>query len=99
MIGLAKRARKAAAGEDYCKERIRSGECRLVLLAGDAGPNTRKSIENSCSYYGVPLLTYADKETLGRALGLKVAAVVSVLDKGFAEGIEKRIQANINGGE
>lgn len=99
FVGLAKKAGKAMTGEDNCKELIRSGACRLVLLAEDAGPNTRKSMENSCAYYKVPLLTYGDKLTLGQAVGRKVAAVISISDQGFADGIEKRIGANINGGE
>lgn len=99
FVGLAKRAGKAIAGEDNCKEMIRSGKCCLVLLAGDVGPNTKKSIENSCTYYQVPLIVYADKQSLGHAVGRKAAAVISISDQGFADGIEKRIEANINGGE
>ena len=55
MIGLAMRARQAAAGTDACRILIRSGKCGAVLLDGAAGANTRKKAEELCERSGTPL--------------------------------------------
>ena len=48
MIGLAVRARRAAAGMDACRILIRSGKCGVLLLDGEAAANTRKKAEDLC---------------------------------------------------
>ena len=99
LIGLAKRAGKLSCGETACKEAIRMGNSHLIVLAEDVGKNTSKNILDSCNYYKVKHLILATKETLGHAVGNEYNAVVSVNDEGFANGILKHIQANINEGE
>lgn len=94
LIGLAKRAGKVSCGEAACKDAIRIGKSRLVLLASDASKNTEKSIENSCKYYGVYCCKAADKETLGKAVGNDFNAALSINDDGFARNIIKHIKAN-----
>lgn len=94
LLGLAKRAGRVVSGETACKEAVRFGSSCLILIAGDASANTIKNITDSCKYYDVPFATVGTKETLGNAIGNEYNAVVSVNDKGFADGILKHIQAN-----
>lgn len=98
-VSLAKRAGKVSSGESAVKDAIRSGVAHLVLLAEDAGPNTSKSITDSCAYYNVKYIPCGTKEELGRAIGKSFAAAIAICDKGFSNSIEKSITANINGGE
>ena len=99
LIGLAKRAGRLSCGESACKEAIRLGNSHLIVLASDTSANTSKNILDSCSYYKVKHVILGTKETLGHAVGNAYNAVISVNDEGFAEGILKHIQANINEGE
>ena len=98
-VSLAKRAGKITSGESGVKEAIRQGTAHLVLLAEDVGPNTLKSITDSCAYYNVKYISFGTKEELGHAIGKGFAAAIAICDTGFAASIEKAITANINGGE
>ena len=56
MIGLAVRARRAAAGMDSCRILIRSGKCGVLLLDGEAAANTRKKAEELCMQTETPMM-------------------------------------------
>ena len=99
MLGLAKRAGKVTCGEKGCKDAIRFGKSFLVILACDTGVNTKKSISDSCNFYGVPVYEIGTMVENGHAVGNRFNAVISVNDEGFAKVIEKHILANNNGGE
>lgn len=99
LLGLAKRAGKLICGESASKDSVRYGKACLVIIASDASDNTKKSITDSCKYYGVPYYIYGTKDTLGHSVGNPFNAAVSVTDLGFSKSIEKYLQANINGGE
>ena len=91
MIGLAKRANKVSGGEFICKKAIKSGYAKLAILAEDASENTKKSILNSCNYYKVKAVEFADMESLGKYSGGGQRAVICVNDKNLAEAIIKLI--------
>lgn len=99
LVGLAKRARKTSSGESAVKEAVRFGKAQLVLIAVDASVNTTKSLTDSCKYYDVPYYIYGTKDTLGHAIGHEFNAALCINDAGFANSIERYLQANINGGE
>ena len=63
----------------------------MVIVAGDASDNTKKKFRNMCEYYRVPICFYADKDTLGHAMGKEFRASLAVLDTGFAKGIMKHL--------
>ena len=86
MIGLATKAGKTASGE-FCTER----GAALVIVAGDASDNTKKKFRNMCEYYRVPICFYADKDTLGHAMGKEFRASLAILDAGFAKGIMRHL--------
>lgn len=91
LLGLAKRAGRISGGSELCEAAVRAGTAKLVIIASDISDNGRKAITDCCTYYNVKHVTYADKESLGRAVGAKIRAVVSVNDTGMADAIEKRI--------
>lgn len=92
MLGLAKRAGKVTTGEDLCKKAVKSGVSRLVIIASDASDNTKKSVTNSCKYYGVRYITAADKSEIGKFTGAQSRAVASVNDDNFAKAILDRLE-------
>lgn len=87
MIGIAQKAGKLVSGEFAAESSVKSGEAKLIIVAGDASGNTKKLFNNKCKHYGVPLFEALTKEELGHSIGKEYRAVVSVLDKGIAEAI------------
>lgn len=97
LLGLAKRAGKVTAGGEMTLKDGRAGKLFCVVVAGDVSEGSTKKIRNMCEYYEIPLFTYGEKKTLGKALGRDYCAAAGIQDPGFAKEIEKRIlQANKN---
>lgn len=96
MLGLARRAGKVSSGSVGCEQAIKGKAAQLVIIAADASENTKKSFNNSCTYYGIPVIEYSDTEHLGRAIGAEERAVVSVNDKNFAKAISDIYKTNHN---
>lgn len=91
LIGLAQRARKLVSGEYMTEAAVKDGTAELVIIASDVSENTRKKFTDKCSYYGVPVMEYSDKETLGHAMGKEFRASLAVTDKGFAQAILEKM--------
>lgn len=94
MLGLAKRAGKVSSGGVGCEQAIKGKAAQLVIIAANASENTKKSFNNSCTYYGVRAIEYSDTESLGRAIGTEERAVVCVNDKNFAKAISDIYNTN-----
>lgn len=54
MIGLAVRARQAAAGMDACRIMIRAGKCGVLLADGETAPGTREKAEGMARQADIP---------------------------------------------
>ena len=89
-LGLAMKAGKLVSGEFMTERAIRDGDARLVVVAEDASPGTKKKFTDSCKYYHVPIIFIADKETMGRAVGKHERASLAVTDEGLASSIRKK---------
>ncbi|CUX42565.1 L7Ae/L30e/S12e/Gadd45 family ribosomal protein [Clostridium sp. C105KSO13] len=96
LIGLATKAGMTASGEFMTEKEIKSGRAALTIVAGDASDNTKRKFRNMCGFYKVPIYFYGDKDTLGHAMGKEFRASLAILDKGFAKGIQKQIEAEDN---
>ncbi|WP_404459508.1 YlxQ family RNA-binding protein [Oceanobacillus kapialis] len=88
MIGLAYRARKLSLGEEAIVKDIRQNRAKLVLLASDIGPQTKKKLTDKCKSYNVPYEIVDDRETLSQAIGKSQRVAVAILDAGFATKIQ-----------
>ncbi len=84
MLGLAHRAGKCTTGEESIIKDIRMQRAKLVILASDTGPQTRKKIIDKCNFYKVPYKIAADRETLSHAIGQSQRVAIAILDAGFA---------------
>ena len=94
-LGMAARARMIADGGFSAEKAVRSGRAHLVVLAEDASDNTKKHFNDMCSYRHISVITYADKESLGHAIGKEQRSVAAVLDAGFAAAIMKKWKMNL----
>lgn len=93
-IGMAQKAGRVASGEFATEKAVKEGKARLVILAEDASANTKKKFRNMCTYYGVPITEYGEKDTLGHSIGREERACLAVNDEGFAKAILKNLQKN-----
>lgn len=94
LIGLAQKAGRVASGEFMVEKEVRAGRAYLVIVAGDSSDNTKKKFRNMCEFYKIPICFYGDKNTLGNAIGREFRASLAILDEGFADGIQKQLDAD-----
>ena len=96
LVGLATKAGKTVSGEFMTEKEVKSGKAALVIVADDASDNTKKKFRDMSEYYKVPIYFYADKDTLGHAMGKEFRASLAILDEGFAKGIRKHFETKDN---
>ena len=89
MLGLAVRARKVSFGVFMTLKALDEGRAKLVIAASDIGQSNRRSIENKCKEWDIPLIFYSDKVQLSHLVGKKDMPVAGVCDEGFAGAIVK----------
>ena len=93
LISLAAKAGRIVSGEFATEKAVKDGTAAMAVIAGDASENTKKKFRNMCDFYKVPICIYADKDTLGHAIGKEFRASLAVTDQGFAKGITKHMSA------
>lgn len=91
LISLAMKAGKIVSGEFSTEKEVKSGRASAVVVAEDASDNTKKKFQNMCDFYQVPIYFYADKDTLGHAMGKEFRASLAILDEGFAKGMKEHM--------
>lgn len=84
-LGLAYRAKKTVIGTDYVVDAMRKSQVFLVLLASDAGDNTKKKISDKAKTFQVEVNDKYSTEELSNAMGKQNVKVVGIKDKGFSE--------------
>ncbi len=89
LVGIAKRAGKAAGGAFCVEKEIRRGNAFLVVISGDASENTKKKLSGLCKHFKVPHMIYGEGKALGNAMGSEYSVCLAVTDAGLADGIKK----------
>ncbi len=94
MLGLAKKAGKLLSGTDKVICGLRSREVLYVLLASDISENTRRRLNNSCSYYKTEYgETGFNMDTLSHFVGqMSQTSAVAITNRSFADAIKKIIE-------
>ena len=92
FLGLAAKAGQLASGESSCERAIRSGIAYLVIVADDASQNTKKKFTDMCSYRGIDIKFFGQKECIGRYTGKEIRSVVAVLDQGFTKRLIEMVE-------
>lgn len=92
LLGLAQRAGRLISGEELVLEAIRSGKCKLTILAEDGSMNTKKKFYDKCHSYQVELIELSDRYQLGSAIGKETRVVIGIIDQGFANKIHEYLQ-------
>ena len=94
LLGLSAKSGNLMSGEFSTEKAVKEHKAALVVVAEDASDNTKKSFSNMCAYYHVPMIVFADKETLGHAIGKQFRASVAVTQDGFAKAILKLTESD-----
>ena len=92
LLGLARKARLLEIGEEPVGAACRARHARLVLLAQDAAPNTRRR----CAHFGEAgnvlwLELPFTKEELGFHLGRGSCAMLALTDAGLASSVADKL--------
>lgn len=77
-LGIGRRNGATHYGMDDVLRTIRAQQAAVVVVASDASPRTRDDVTAPAQLQGVPVLTGASMERLGRVLGRGEVAVVAV---------------------
>ena len=92
LLGLAKKAGRLEIGEEPVGGACRARQARLVLLAADAAPNTRRRAAHFGEAGGVLWLeTPYNKGELGFILGRSSCAMLALTDAGFSAAIVEKL--------
>ena len=85
LLGIARRAGRLSLGFDAAADSMRSGQCRLLLIAVDLSERSKRSISRTAQQTQTrTIVLNMPMDTLGAAIG-KLTGIVAVNDKGFAE--------------
>ena len=88
LLGLATRARLLESGSPTVLDAIRRNRAKLVIIAEDASPNTKKQFLDKCDYYKIPAYIILSRDEISHAIG-KERAVCAFTDNGFAQSFKK----------
>lgn len=91
MLGLGKRARYIVSGDTACMQDIKKNKCNLLIIAKDSSDNTKDKFENVCKNRSINYVLFGNKESLGKAIGKDLTALISVSDYNFSKAILKLI--------
>ena len=83
-LGLAQKAGKILSGEFAVKSALKSGTAKLLVVAMDTAPNSKKELCYLAAQAGVPVVELLTRWELGSALGKGQRAAAAITDSNFA---------------
>ncbi len=86
ILGLARRAGVISYGADGCIEALKRKKSGLIIISSDISEKTKKEIMFVSGGVDV-LISDLKKEELGKIIGTRPTAVLSVNDSNFKKGI------------
>lgn len=83
-LGLAQKAGKIVSGDFAVKSALKSGTVKLLVVAEDTAPNSKKELCYLAEQAGVPVVELLTRWELGGALGKGQRAAAAITDSNFA---------------
>ncbi len=94
LLGLARRAGKLVFGYDAVVGSIKEEKAKLLLIACDMSPKTKKNVKFEADKFGISLFELpCDIEEITAGIGKK-AGVVAITDENFAQGIKSIVSTD-----
>ena len=89
-LGLAQKAGKVASGDFAVRSAWKSGKAKLLVVAEDAAPNSKKDMYYLAEVAGVEVVELLTRDELGYAIGKAKRTAVVITDTNFAKMINKK---------
>ena len=89
-LGLAQKAGKVASGDFAVRSALKSGKAKLLVVAEDAAPNSKKDMYYLAEVAGVEVVELLTRDELGYAIGKAKRTAVVITDINFAKMINKK---------
>ena len=89
-LGLAQKAGKVASGDFAVRSALKSGKAKLLVVAEDAAPNSKKDMHYLAEVAGVEVVELLTRDELGYAIGKAKRTAVVITDTNFAKMINKK---------
>ena len=89
-LGLAQKAGKTASGDTAVRSSLKSGKVKVLVLAQDAAPNSKKEIYFLAEMAGVQVIELLTRNELGYAIGKGPRIAVAITDANFANMLLKK---------
>ena len=83
-LGLAQKAGKIVSGDFAVRGALKSGIVKLLVVAMDTAPNSKKELCYLAAQAQVPVLEPLTRWELGSAIGKGQRAAVAITDSNFA---------------
>ncbi|MFR2534296.1 MAG: L7Ae/L30e/S12e/Gadd45 family ribosomal protein [Clostridia bacterium] len=96
LLGLARKAGKVVFGTEGTMEAIRRKQVKLIIVAQDAAPRTKKNFMQIAEQMQIPISIYGTIEELSNCIGQQNKAILGIKEIHFSEEIIKIMN---NGGE
>ena len=88
-LGLAQKAGKVASGDFAVRSALKSGKAKLLVVAEDAAPNSKKDMYYLAEVAGVEVVELLTRDELGYAIGKAKRTALAITDTNFAKMINK----------
>ncbi len=88
-IGMAQKAGKAVSGDFSVRSILKSGKAKLLVIAADAAPNSKKDMYYLADAAKVPVLETATRQELGAAIGKAPRTAIAITDSNFAKMLQR----------
>lgn len=88
-LGLAQKAGKVASGDFAVRSALKSGKAKLLIVAVDAAPNSKKDMYYLAEVAGVEVLELLTRDELGYAIGKAKRTALVITDNNFAKMLKK----------
>lgn len=88
-LGMAQKAGKAASGDFAVRGALKAGKVKLLVIAADTAPNTKKELYYLAEQAHVETMEQGTKAEIGYAIGKAPRTAVAILDVNFARMLKK----------
>lgn len=88
-LGLAQKAGKVASGDFAVRSALKSGKAKLLIVATDAAPNSKKDMYYLAEVAGVEVMELLTRDELGFAIGKAQRTALAITDLNFAKMLKK----------
>lgn len=88
-LGLAQKAGKVASGDFAVRSALKSGKAKLLVVAEDAAPNSKKDMYYLAEVAGVEVIELLTRDELGYAIGKAKRTALVITDNNFAKMLKK----------